>query len=367
MEKQYIYIGIIILIIIIGFVIGTYSPKSTDEVKIGVVLPLTGAQNYLGEYHNNGVQLALDDYYNQSNHKNIKLLTEDSAGTPQQGLSSVNKLISADKVDYFFVSLTAVISATSATISSNKIPTIIVTPAVTLSSKNNYLYNFYFYLKDYGTRMGEQLTKEDINNVAIYVYNIDSADDFIDSFQNSYSNNIVSVDKLNVAQMDFKTEIIKAKTSNANTILFINFANPTIIFLNQMIELDVNIPVYILDGNYDTIKSGAKDSLTKLDVHSGWLILVPDKYDSFVAGYKAKYNKSPEPSAAYTYNSMKIMLEVIDKCGKDKVCFNNEIMTTTFVGGVVKDSITFDENRNAIIGSDLIQYDGNKQEWVKLE
>jgi branched-chain amino acid transport system substrate-binding protein len=73
---------------------------AADSVKVGIVLPLTGAQAKFGEVEKLSFDLALEEINAAGgiNGKKLELLIEDDTGRPEVGRSVVEKLITKDKV-----------------------------------------------------------------------------------------------------------------------------------------------------------------------------------------------------------------------------------------------------------------------------
>ena len=371
MKKQSIYVGVIIIIIIIGLLLGIIlliqSPVPKEEVKFGLLLPLTGNESNLGENINNGMKIAVEEYNSLPNPKQVTVITEDSASDPKTALNAMIKLITLDNIDYSYAGVSKIASAVSASVLENKVPTFTSAVSKKVSADNLYMYNFYCYAPDFAKLIAQDLNKKDINSVTLLIFNTDTGTQFINEFTKEYKGKINSTELVGLTQVDYRTEILKAKANKSEGIIFIHSALQNIAILNQLVEQDEIVPTYLMLADYGNVNAGAKDALKKIEPYSTWFMLSADRYEVFVNKYKIEFGKSPDATAAYAYNAMKIMLEIVDECGKDKICFNNKVMNTEFTGGVVKDNITFDENRNAIIDSSLIKYDGNKEGWIKIK
>ena len=71
-----------------------------DTIKIGAVLPLTGANASIGEDQERGVQLAVDEINANGGvmDKDIEVVVEDSAGTPEGAIAAARKLVDTEDV-----------------------------------------------------------------------------------------------------------------------------------------------------------------------------------------------------------------------------------------------------------------------------
>jgi len=71
--------------------------EKIETVKIGIILPLTGDAGNYGKSLKEGI-ITADLLLSDSLGFNVQIIYEDSKAEPQQAVSAMNKLISADKV-----------------------------------------------------------------------------------------------------------------------------------------------------------------------------------------------------------------------------------------------------------------------------
>src|SRR5512147_388744 len=73
---------------------------SAANIKVGIVLPLTGEQAKFGEIEQRSFQMAAEEINAKGGvkGKKLELLFEDDTGKPDVGRSAVEKLISQEKV-----------------------------------------------------------------------------------------------------------------------------------------------------------------------------------------------------------------------------------------------------------------------------
>ena len=81
--------------------------KQTQEIKNGVILPLTGDLAEPGEKVFNGIRLAMDAYNENKPKLPIKLIVEDSRANPTDGVNAINKLINVNHVKIIIGDLTS--------------------------------------------------------------------------------------------------------------------------------------------------------------------------------------------------------------------------------------------------------------------
>lgn len=99
MKNKIIAFVVLIVVLAIGFY--SFSNKKKDDVaqtkdiKIGVLLPLTGDGGTSGEKMYQGIQLASKEFPS-----NVKLITEDTHSKVADAVSGAHKLVDIDKVDF---------------------------------------------------------------------------------------------------------------------------------------------------------------------------------------------------------------------------------------------------------------------------
>src|SRR5438552_14019906 len=90
------------LIAMAVFVLAGIAPSSalaqTSPVKIGLLVPLTGAASALGKDMLTGTELYLDEIGRQAGGRKIELIVEDTEGVTATALTKARKLVDQDKV-----------------------------------------------------------------------------------------------------------------------------------------------------------------------------------------------------------------------------------------------------------------------------
>lgn len=101
--KKIIPIVVIIAVVIIVLVGG--KDTSTNNLKIGVIMPLSGGFAGIGENLVNGIKTAQAVYYEKTGNK-VEVLVENDEDDAGKGLSALKKLTQIDKVDGLINGLT---------------------------------------------------------------------------------------------------------------------------------------------------------------------------------------------------------------------------------------------------------------------
>lgn len=362
MKQSKIFILSIVLVLLF-----ISSCKNEEAViKIGAILPLSGQTSFLGESERNGFELAINEF-NSNNNIKIKLITEDSKGDPKEAVTIINKLISVDEVNIVFASLSPVSSAITPIVKDSNILTMLVSvlsPSFAKESEN--IFKFYPDITQFAQRYSDYLEQNDIKKVALFVYNIEPGEVFIKEFSNYFKGEITNIERFNREDTDFRTQIFKLKSNDPEAILFIAYPQNDIHLLNQLVELDFKPKVMLILANYPNVNSGAAQSLPIIKPISTWYTFSKESNMDFFTKYTQSYGKDPDAEAAYSYDSMGVLLQSLKECESELNCIKTNLKTKSF-RGVVANEIKFDRDGNVILPVNLINFDAEKNDWIDLK
>lgn len=97
-KKRFIFsiVTVVVIVIVAVFIFSQNGSIKNSDIKIGVILPMSGDMANVGEDIANGIKL-----YSET-HPNAKFIIENDEGDPKKSISAMRKLISIDGVRYFF-------------------------------------------------------------------------------------------------------------------------------------------------------------------------------------------------------------------------------------------------------------------------
>jgi branched-chain amino acid transport system substrate-binding protein len=89
--------------VLLALGLGISSAQQTAAVKVGSILPLTGASSVSGKAAETGYRLALDEINAAGGvlGKPLQFVLEDDASAPATAIQTFTKLYTVDKVDFF--------------------------------------------------------------------------------------------------------------------------------------------------------------------------------------------------------------------------------------------------------------------------
>ena len=373
------------LLICIAMTVGIFSgcgakkdstSETTGDIKIGVVLPLTGSISSFGKSGQNGIKL-LEEEVNKAggiNGRNIKFLFEDDEGKPDTATTVGTKLISNDNVVAIVGPLTSgACIALGPIATQSKIPMVTGTgtnPDVTKKG-GEYVYRACFIDPFQGTVIAKFASEDLKATTAAILY--DNGNDYskglAEFFEKSFvaaGGKIVAKETYATNDKDFKAQLTKIKPTNPDVILLPDYYATVGNIAKQARALDITVPLMGGDGwdSADLFKVGG-------DAVNGCYL--SDHYSAddtsplivkFQKDYKAKYTTDADAMAVLNYDAAKILVEAIKTAGKTDGPSIKAALAKTNIE-VVSGKVTFDANRDAIKSAVILKVEGGKFNFVK--
>ncbi|TET89188.1 MAG: hypothetical protein E3J46_03780 [Desulfobacteraceae bacterium] len=129
------------------FFMGTtdVGPASAENIKVGVILPLTGKLARFGEIEQKSFRLAVEEINATGgvNGNRIDLIIEDTTGRPDVGRSAIEKLILQDKVVVVGGGWSSSVTWAAATVAQQrKVPFLVNTASADKITEQGWKYIF---------------------------------------------------------------------------------------------------------------------------------------------------------------------------------------------------------------------------------
>ncbi|MDI6619495.1 MAG: ABC transporter substrate-binding protein [Clostridiales bacterium] len=350
----------------------------SDEIKIGVFEPITGANGAGGSMEVQGIKLA-NKLYPEVLGKKVKLIIEDNKSDKVEAANAAKRLIEQDKVSAVIGSWgSSLAMAAGPTAKMMKVPIVgasCTNPNVT--KNNDYYFRVCFIDPFQGTVMANFAFKDLHAKSAAIIqevsndYSVGLAKFFMDSFIKLTGNkNAILSQPLNyqTGDQDFSSQLTTIKKLNADVIFAPGNFTESALLIKQARQLGIKTP--IIGG--DTWEADEFLQLGGSAVEGAVFstFFAKDKplnseSEKFLKEFDAEY-KGKEPSAvsALGYDAYRVILDAIKRAGSaDSVKIRDELAKTKdFVGAA--GNITFDEDRNAIKNAVIKKVEGGKFKYM---
>lgn len=318
-HKRISIIGIVFLIV--SFIIPSCE-KDTNSVKVGVIGPFTGDVASYGELVRNAAELACEEVNAEGgiNGKVLKLIYEDTEGLPEKAVSATKKLISLDKVSAILGATTS--SATyAAGVEAQSKKVVLFTPissADNISTIGDYVFRLAPYDSLQAEIVADWVLKSGHKKAAILHVNNDYGVGLANAFKNSFESSggtIVIVQSFEQGATSMRAQWQNIKSSTAEAVFAPAYPVEAASILIQRKELALNIPLFGTDPYHDpTVLATAKEATEGVfftDVAEG----SGKAWNEFLANYEQKYGSKPNIVAAESYDTVKLVSEIMNKIG----------------------------------------------------
>ncbi|HVX77950.1 MAG TPA: ABC transporter substrate-binding protein [Bradyrhizobium sp.] len=270
---------------------------SPTEVTLGMWTPLTGPTSLLGTSERDAIEIAIDEINAAGgvNGRKIKLIAYDDAGSPQEALTSVRRLIDQDGV---FALIAGSISGATLPVvplvNRSKIPFIssISSNRKLLDPFSHYIFRVYANELAHADGIVNYALSKGIKKPAI-IYNSNDygvgGEEEVSALLDKAKIPLVAKERYNQTDQDFSAQLLRIKESGADSMFLWAFAAEAGIIVRQARELGLTIPIYGGAGISTPLFTKAVGNLGKGIVAA---YVVPDLPESSTKPAVAKYRET---------------------------------------------------------------------------
>ncbi len=251
MKKSNLLFFLIIVLLVGGLLFFCNRPKTTsikEQLKVGVILPLTGEVASYGNDCKNGIL-----FTNIADSLSVEYVFEDSKGDPKTAIAAYNKLITIDKVDYVIGDMFSNTTLSLAPLA-KKQKKLLVSP--TASSKDISANNIYalsvFPCETYESKLVADFAKVHYSKFGVLYEKVAAAQAMRDAYINEIGKEKVVFDEAFESSIgNFKEIIYKIKNSGCESVYLITYTNNALKLLSQMKEIGFSVDLMGQSALYD--------------------------------------------------------------------------------------------------------------------
>ena len=324
------------------------TPASTEAIKIGLSVQLTGDAASYGQTALAGATLAVKEINDKGGIKGrkIELVPEDDKCSPE-GVTAINKLVNVDKVTAILGPMcSGVANAGLPVAQSASIPSLIVASAPGITNIGDYIFRVY-PSDDFQGSVGAEFIRKQLKKekaAVIYVKNAWGeaiAKVFAEKFK-ELGGQVVYEGGILQTATDLKTEIAKVKESGADSLYMPVYPDNTAIAFKQAKEAGLNLPIVGSDSfeNEEVFNNSYAEGV----YYAAGKV-------NLTEGLKAKINSLPGFEKLQVsiwspigYDTIKIIATAIEKVGTDRAKLRDAIAKTSYKG-ISYPLIEFNSNR----------------------
>lgn len=311
---------VILIIVVVGIIVflaglwfskaqKTILPIPKETVKVGVILPLTGASAHMGESVKKAILLAEEQLFLKRKY-DYQVIFEDDEMDITKTSTALSKLVNIDKVDI-------VVSFTSG-------PGNVVTPA---NQDGKFIhfgiasdpeiakgrFNFIHWTPPQAQveKFIEEIKKKGIKRMAFIGFQQKGAVAVWEMLKKELQKLEVEVtaeEWFAVGTRDFKTMILKIKQSNPEIVYISTFSPELEILAKQIKELRLDAPLTSIE---------AFEYTQQPELFEGyWYIQAGEPKEDFISVYQNRYGEIPDIGAANGYDIFNLIADGFEEAGK---------------------------------------------------
>ena len=384
-KKNVIILALIVLVIPCIFL---FRKKSNDQnIKIGVLLPLTKSASQYGIATKYGIDMCIEEINNSGgiNGKKVECIEYDDEGDPGKAVQGYNYL--KDKGVSSII--TGVVSDTALSIvdqaCNDSIPIIMTTASadeVTFSKDSGKVYENVFRIGFTNSFQGEKIAElansKNVKNVStLFCGESEYSTGLKDAFEkkcNSLGINVSINESFTLNAVDFQKQLENIKEKNPD-LLFVPYYRDTVsLIIPQAKKLGINCLLVGPDG-WRGITNYISDT-SKLTNCFYCDLFAPDDSDvsskAFFEKYKNKYNEEPNLCSACGYNAGLVLKDSMKKSLEKNLKINSDNFRKDIINNLkdtnldcVSGNIKFDKYHNPKKQAIIIQIRDGKEEFYQ--
>ncbi len=325
------------------------SMAMAKEVKIGVVLPLTGPIAAFGQTSNDGLKIAYAQHHKLSNGDPVKLIVLDDRGDKVEAATATKRLIDENHVTAILGEVASSNSMAMAPIAEkSKTPMIThasTNPRVTMGKK--FVTRACFIDPFQGAVAANYVYSKGLKTAVIVT---DATQDYSvglsKAFRKAYTKDggkILGTVLINSGDKDFNAQVSTIKSLHPQIIDFTGYYPEAALFVRQARAVGVKAPFIGGDGSGfpQLIKIGGKavEGYMYTD-HFNEAAAKSAVAKAYVKAYHAKYHRTADSMGALAADAYNMILSAMNKCiaeGKaptNKICVNTNLRHTKNFQGV---------------------------------
>lgn len=334
--------------------------QSSETIRVGVFLDMTGQTSSFGIATNNGIKMAVDEINAAGGIEGRKLdvFLEDDLGSPEKAKEAVKKLIAERNIHVLLGEVASTNSLFAGPVAQEaKIP--MITPSSTnprVTQIGDYIFRVCFVDPFQGEAMAKFAFNElKLRRVAIFGdVNSDYSKGLAVNFQDTFKRlggEILIEQAYTQMDTNFKIQLKSIRKTKPDAIYLPGYYNQVGIIAKQTRELGMNMPLLGGDGwDSPELWKLSGYALKNSYITNHFALDNPEVVvREFVRKYDAKYDSEADALAALGYDTVYLLADALRRAkSADGEGLRDALAATKDFSGVTGKIRNFDGSRNAI-------------------
>lgn len=305
-----------------GAAILAAAPVAADEVKIGVMMTLSGSAAVLGEQGRDGFLLALEELGGKLGGLDASVTIVDDEQKPDIAVNRARELIESQKVDFVMGAMYSNVQmAVTAPLTEAGVFVISPNPGPSALAGAECNPNFFAvsYQNDQPDEVVGAYVSGKAERVVLIAPNYQAGKDHLTGFKRTFEGQVADEIYVPLTQMDYSAELAQIAAYSPDAVFAFMPGGLGVNFVRQFRQAGLDsIPVYSTFTVDEVTLPAQKQDAVGFYSGSDW---APDldtpRNKAFVAAFEAKYDRVPASYAAHAYDAAYLIDSAIRATGGD--------------------------------------------------
>jgi branched-chain amino acid transport system substrate-binding protein len=358
MLRRAVTVSLFVFLLVLAACSGSSALTGPEEVKIGVIAPLTGDIPKVGQSTQNAAQMAIDEVNDAGGLEigdttyTVVIQVEDNEAKAESSVAAATKLITQDNV-------VAIIGpqASKQAVPTGQVANDRETPMISPWSTNPdtttnrpWVFRAAFLDPFQGPVVASFAQEEFGAQTAAVLYDVASdypkglAENFRDAFQ-AQGGEVVGFETFSTGDADFSAQLTKIGQANPDVIFTPQYYNEVPLIVQQARELGIDVPILGSDswGTPDLLDL-CGDACNGLFFSTHYAPdIATEVAQEFITAYEERFGEKPDDVAALTYDAFQLLYEAMRQAGSiEKEAIRDQLAAIDRFEGVTG-IMSFDE------------------------
>ena len=327
-NRIFIIVLAVIALLVAGFLLLRLAERlqKKDNLRVGVILPLTGSSSYIGNSVKNGMEIAVDEF-NSRETKPFELEIEylDSSGSPSKVVTNWQSLMATSSPQTVIAVQEGVKGIIPLAESDERVLLATSVPDNGIAGVNPWTFRFFINAKtDSETIATYAISRLGKKTFGVIYVNDSMGISYRDSFKNavgSQNGTVVSEQSFRPEDTEFRTQVLRLKEAKPEAIYIVGYGLSLSNIPLQLREQGVTSTLLAVGAiSQPEIMAAAGESVEGCYyTTSDFFTFAPTtpELKSFVDAYKAKFGNVPVFFEVFGYDSLRIMIHAADDNGTE--------------------------------------------------
>ncbi len=351
---------------------------SGGEIVLAFTPPVTGASAAEGALQIKAIKLALKQINDAGgvNGKKINLIMEDNQSTNPGALAALQKAVEQDKALAIVGSVKSTqIQAMSDAVKQASVPMMIGGTNATLTKTGN---PWLFRVRPDDSIAAAAMVKyikEDMKLTKVGILHDTDAfgtggADLVEQGSKDNGLTMVKREKYTTKDKDFTAQLLSLKNAGAE-VMVVYGTNPEDVAVIQRQYRQLGSPFKYMGSPSSQMKDAlnlSKENAEGLVAIADYVPGQSDANKKYAVDYKKEYNEPFDPTSAWTYDGLNVLVNAIKKGGEDRAKIKDAILATQGYQGVLG-TFSFTPNGDGLSEVSVVEIQKgawNSQDPVKL-